>query len=56
MIAGGIADRQLRGRQRAGYRPVRLAVEYQPDMAAGHLDAIGVRDQLALPVDDTVPF
>jgi hypothetical protein len=47
---------QLRDRQRVGYRPVRLAVEYQPDVAAGHLYAIGVGDQLALPVNDTVPL
>ena len=45
---------QLRERQGAGHGPVDLAVEDQADVAAGHLDAIGVRDHLALPVHHPV--
>jgi hypothetical protein len=45
---------QLRPRECVPERPVGLPVEDQAYVAAGHLDAIGVRDDLALPVDDAV--
>jgi hypothetical protein len=41
--------------ERAGDRPVYVAVEDEADVATGHLDALGVRDHLALPLDDAIP-
>ena len=45
---------QLGNRQRPRHRAVDLSVEDEPDVAAGHFDAVGVRDHLTLPVHDAV--
>ena len=49
-----VARWQLGQRQRAGHRAVDLAVEDEPDVAAGDLDAVCLGYHLVSPVDDSV--
>src|SRR5262249_7611882 len=45
---------ELRLRKGFRDRAVRATVEDQTDVAPGHLDAVGVRDDAAMPADDAV--
>jgi hypothetical protein len=53
-VSLNLSRRATREARERGRSPGRPCGEDEPDVAAGHLDAVGVRDQLTSPVDDAV--